>query len=352
MPGLFVLVLSAALGLGAASAAAAPAPPDLFTISGIKIDATAESATAARDVAMAEGRPLAWTRLFRRFTASANWSRQPQLTDNALLRLLRSFEVANERRSTTRYLADVTYRFNPAAVRALFRQSGIAYTETRSRPALVIPVTAGKPGFDPVSPWAMAWSADSLQQGVVPFVLPVPEGEAAALLARPDLAQMDWAAFGPLVQRHNVGQVIVAVASEDAKTVQLIEVTAAGRRPFSFAYAQSSFAADAEAVAERAYETWKTRNAVNFATRATLTADVQFDSLDDWAKIRAQLGAVRAISDVDVVGLALNEAEINLTYFGRAEQLRDALAQEDLELIGATGQYTLQLSRKSAANAP
>jgi hypothetical protein len=48
---------------------------------------------------------------------TANGGKQPQLDDNQLLRLVRSFEVAGERRSTTRYLAEVTYHFNPAAVR-------------------------------------------------------------------------------------------------------------------------------------------------------------------------------------------------------------------------------------------
>ena len=135
---LSVLAFVAGLALGAGAVQAAPAPaPDVFTVTGIKIDQTAESATAARDLAMAQGRPLAWTRLYRRLTAMANWSKQPPLDANALLRLVRSFEVGNERRSSTRYLADVTYHFNAAAVRGLLRQSGISYTETRARPALV-----------------------------------------------------------------------------------------------------------------------------------------------------------------------------------------------------------------------
>ena len=349
---LFILALVAGLACGAGAVQAAPAPgPDVFTVTGIKVDVTAESATAARDRAMAEGRPLAWTRLYRRLAAASNWSKQPQLEENALLRIMRSFEVANERRSSTRYLADVTYHFNPAAVRGLLRQSGIAYTETRARPALVIPIVAGKPGVDLMSPWAMAWKDPALQQGLVPFVLPTAEGQDMELLSRPDLAQADWAMLAALARRYNAAEAIIAIASEDAKTVQMVEISAIARTPASFAYANSSFTADAEAVAEKAYETWKARSAVNFGTRARITADVQFDSLDDWAKIRNQLGAVKAVADLDVTGLALHEAEIQLTYFGRPEQLRDALAQQNLSLGNAGGQFTLQLAGRSAANA-
>jgi len=353
MSRLSILVLLAGLFLGSAAAEAAPAPlPDLFTVTGIKVDASAESATAARDLAMAQARPLGWTALFRRFTASANWGKQPQLDDSALLRLIRSIEVANERRSTTRYLAEVTLHFNANAVRAAFRQSGAAYTETRSRPVLIVPVIEGASGFDPMSPWAMAWNDPSLQQGLVPFVLPSGDADDAALLSRPDLAQIDWTALAPLVRRYNAGGVILAIASDDAKTVQMIEISATARTPASFAYAQSTFAADAEAIAGRAYESWKTRNAVNYGTRGRLTADVQFDSLDDWGKIRAQLGAVRAVAGLDVRGLALHEAEIEVTYFGGPEQLKDALAQQNLDLSNARGQFTLQLAGKPAAGPP
>ena len=300
---------------------------------------------------MAQGRPKAWTKLFRRFTAPALWSRQPQLADTQIERLIRSFEVGNERRSTTRYLADVTFHFNAIAVRALFRQSGIAFTETRSRPLLVIPLVAGS-NFDPGGPWAMAWSDPSLQQGLVPTLLPQGDTADLAVLLRPDLAQLDWAGFAPLVRRYNVASVVLAIAGDDAKSVQVIQVAATGRTASTLAFAQASFSTDADAVADKIAEAWKTRTAVNYGQSSHIAADVTFDTPEEWARIRAGLGSVRAISDFDVVGLALHEAEIDLTYFGRADQLRDALAQQNLDLVNAGGSYTLQSASAPAAAAP
>src|SRR5438067_7640102 len=223
-------VLAAVLTLTAGFAFAAPAPsPDLFTVRGVKVEASAESAISARDMAMAQGRAAAWTRLFRRLTATANWRNQPRLDEAGLERLIRGFEVANERRSTTRYLGDVTFHFNPVAVRALLRQSSIAYTETRSTPVLVIPVVAGKSGFDPGSSWAAAWKDPSLQEGLVPFVLLGAADTNTDALARPDLAQAGWDALSGLARRYNAGAVIVATASEDGKTIQMVESSPTGR---------------------------------------------------------------------------------------------------------------------------
>jgi hypothetical protein len=77
---------------------------------------------------------------------------------------------------------------------------------------------------------------------------------------------------------------------------------------------------------------------------AHLVADIEFVSLNDWAAIRAQLAAVKAISAIDVAGLTLHEAQIGLTYLGQTEQLQYAMAQQNLNLSVSGGQYTLELS--------
>jgi hypothetical protein len=345
------LALVAAVFTYAARAEAAPAPAapaaDLYTVSNIRIDATAESAQAARDLAMAQGRPQAWQRIYRRLTPASQWTRQPRLSDPQLFRLIRSFEVSGERRSTTRYLADVTYHFNPIAVRQLLRQSGVAFTETRSRPALVIPMVADA-RFDPTSEWASAWSDPSYRQGLVPMILPEADAENEEVLSRTDLAQTDWASLAPLARRHNANMVVIAIAGADGRSVRAIEISPAGRTPSSFAFAQPNFSALADAVTEKVAETWKGRSSVDYATRARLVADVQFTSLEEWSRIRTQLGAVRAVSDFEVLGLARNEAEIDLGYFGRVEQLRDAMAQQNLNLSNSPEGFTLQLTGATA----
>ena len=350
---LAVLCLCAPLSAGRAAESAPQAPPvDLFTVSTVRVDATAESATTARDSAMAQGRPAAFAKLFRRFAASNLWGRQPQLSDIQLLRMIRSFEVVGERRSTTRYLADVTYHFNPAAVRASLRQAGIAFTESRSRPVLVLPIVAGSRGVDPMSPWAMIWDEPSLQQNLVPTIVPLADMQDFAALSRSEPAQFDWGALAPLARRYDVAEIAIAIASEDAKSVQLIQLTAQGRTASSFAYAQSTFLADAEAVVDKIADAWKARSSVDYARSNRIIADVLFNSLEDWSKIRAQLAAVRAIENFQVVGLALNEAEVDFTYFGRPEQLRDALAQANINLVNNGGSFTLQLGGVAFANSP
>src|SRR5580658_4128901 len=125
---------------------------DVYTVSGIHVDATAASSGEAYNVAMAQGRPRAWTILFRRLTRQQDWTRQPMLDGGALLRLSRGYTIANERRSTTRYVADVTYIFNPDAVARTLQSAGIAFTQGAPKRILIVPLA---PGFSS-GPWAQA----------------------------------------------------------------------------------------------------------------------------------------------------------------------------------------------------
>jgi hypothetical protein len=105
---------------------------DPFSVS-IRVDATAPSARQAHERAMAQGRPLAWRELFRRITRERDWATEPRLTDSELLGLILNTDAVNERRNTTRYLADVTFHFNPAAVRQVLFEHNIAFADGPAR---------------------------------------------------------------------------------------------------------------------------------------------------------------------------------------------------------------------------
>ena len=136
---MLIAVLLATAGLTSAASGAVAAPGieaiDQFTVSGVKVDAIGESPRAARDLAMVQGRPLAWSTLFRRLTVERDWGTEPRLDESELLGLILTSEAGNIRRSTTRYLADVTFHFNPAAVHQLLQRSNIVFAEAPTKSA-------------------------------------------------------------------------------------------------------------------------------------------------------------------------------------------------------------------------
>ena len=111
MHSFFRFLLPIACAAMALSATPAFAQQELYTVPGIHVDATAASSTEALNAAIMQGRSKAFQILYRRLTRQADWPRQPALDGQGLLRISRGYTIANERRSTTRYVADVTYMF-------------------------------------------------------------------------------------------------------------------------------------------------------------------------------------------------------------------------------------------------
>jgi hypothetical protein len=110
-------VLAAALVL-AASCRPAAAQQSGFVVRNVTAEATAETATAARDRAIASGLRSAWVTLLAR-EAPSDQARLGAISAEEIERLVESYEVGDERVGPTRYAATLTVAFRPEPVRAL-----------------------------------------------------------------------------------------------------------------------------------------------------------------------------------------------------------------------------------------
>ncbi len=143
---------------------------DIFAVSGIHVDASGPSAAVAQLSAMAQGRPKAWTILYKRVTKQQDWSRQPALDDASLQRIIRTFNVKSEKRSTTRYVADVTYTFSPEGVARVLQGGGIALTQAQAKRILLVPFSPNYSGAPRCGPRRFLVRATA--GSAVPFALP------------------------------------------------------------------------------------------------------------------------------------------------------------------------------------
>ena len=210
---------------------AAPRPAlaqenSLFTVSGVHVDASGTSSTEALNAAIAQGRSKAFQIVYRRLTRQADWPRQPTLDGAALLRLGRGFSIANERRSTTRYVADVTYMFNPDAVARLLRAANIAYSQSPARRILLIPMS---PGVAP-GPWANALMSPAFHDSLVPFTVMAAEDDPALAALNFDAAT--WNDVAAVAVKNHVAEVgLVQAVYAGGKITVNIKRLGAGEAP-------------------------------------------------------------------------------------------------------------------------
>ena len=358
---LAIVALAALVVLGVGRSAAAQTASAVFTVAGIPVDATAATALAAREAARLDGQRRAFGVLVDRLTLAADRRRVPRLTDAQLTDLVRDFEVANERSSTVRYLADYTFRFRPDGVRRLLGDAGVPYAETVSKPVTVLPVLrrAGVAVLwnDP-NPWRDAWANLKAPAGLVPLVVPLGDAGDIAAIGADQAVAGDAAALGAIAALHGGGDVLIAQATigdggQLDTTIRrgsggtLAQVSAATYRPNpgeseADLMARAVAAADAEVE-----EAWKRQNLLSGGSQAVLTAAVSLGSLADWLYVRDRLNGVAGLERSELVALSKQAARVELHYAGDPARLQLALAQRDLVLSGGGTDWTLR--RRGAA---
>lgn len=350
-----LLLLSFAIQTGRARAQDA----DPFSAT-VTVDATAETAAKARETARLDGQRRALATLVERLPGASPAAKPPKLDDKTITDLVASFEVANERMSAVRYVAEYTFHFRPAEVRRVLRNAGIAVADDPGKPSDPgkPPPDAGKPPvllpvyqagrvarlWDDPNPWRDAWDRQPATRVVIPLG---DAGDIAAIDA--DQARAgDAAALGALTRRNGGDDVVVAVAAMRGAPDKPSGVDVTVRRyrggqlldsrnaslAANPGESESDLLGRATGAAVAAIETgWKKEPPPGYDQQGTLTAVLSITGLDDWVRARERLTAVPAIRKIALVALSRQEATIEIGYAGNIDQLKASLAGISLDLV-------------------
>ena len=365
------LALSLILACGTARGEA------VFTVAHVPIDAEAASSAEARELAIAAGQRDALEILLRRLTVEG--ASLPAPAEDSIAAMVAGFEIDRELVSTTRYRASLTVDFDPAEVRRLLRESGVAYAETVSKPVLVVAVQRDPGGillWEDGNRWRRAWEERPPHGGLVPILLPLGDIiDLGAVAAKRALAS-DAEALGALGRLYGTSEVAVAVAGLSGSSAVAKpsapaeadtegadgEASAAGRALTlslrriaagdELAVAQTLIGRAGESersllergtdrVVTLLEDAWKAANLIRYDEDHVLQATVPIASLGEWVSIQRRLGALAMVAAVEIDSLSLREGRLTLRYHGSADQLRLALDQSDLALTPLADEWML-----------
>jgi len=292
--------------------------------------------------------------MFRRMTRQQDWDKQPQLDDTQLQRLIRNFKVANERRSTTRYTADISYNFNPAAVAKVLRDASIAFAQGSAHRILLVPMN---PQYARASPWTNAFIAPRFADAIVPFSLPVSDATEAGALAHLNFETATWLDIADVALRVHATEAVLVLLQTEPRMHKLaitVKRLGVGETPMQASVelpyiqtALSTYPAAADQAMSSIAELWKQRAAVDYSQRGNITVDVRVASLSQWAGLQAALATVPNVTSVRVIAMDIGEARMTLGYLGSIDQLHEALSQASLQLTNSSpgtngGEWTLR----------
>ncbi|MDE1174669.1 MAG: DUF2066 domain-containing protein [Parvibaculaceae bacterium] len=322
---------------------------DAYSVSGVHVDETAKSATEARTVAQANGQVLALTKLMQRLTQKQYWPNLPVASAINAENMVRSFQVASEKTSSTRYIADLIVSFRPDAVQGFLAANNIPFTATAAKPAVIVPVLEGPSGqllWDDVNPWRTAWGQIDLSDSVAPLIMPLSDLEDMSTLPTDKALSGDMPSLRALAARYGAGGVLVALAKPDASGSgldvtltryngdgKLDEITQNFSADPSDPTPDALYAAAAKGSFDALADRWKSGAAVSTVAMSSLDANISFTSLAQWQAIRSRLDNLAPVRRVNVEALGVEGAIVGLNYVGTPDELTRSMADQSLDLF-------------------
>lgn len=359
----------AAIGLGLLIflLAAGAARADVFTVPGVEVYAEGGNADEARQAAMDQAYGEAYQALLRRLVVDEDLTGAPPLSRAEIEPLVASFEVQSESIKKTSYTATLTFAFKPEAVRNLFAAQGLRFTEAQSRPVVVLPVLGegdeARLWQDP-NPWRLAWANHQGRNALVPLIVPLGELEDVVAADAPEALAGNERQLGELAARYGASDSLVAqalvqgdpAAGGAGLSVRVRGYGAVASQPFVIEFRQEPGESEAafygravNAVSQKLDGDWKRANAIYYGTQSNLPVTVLIGALQDWLIARQALESSPLVISVQVLSLSQSQAEIVIVHRGTVEQLRLALAQQDLILQSGPSGWELAVGTDGGA---
>ena len=322
----------------------------LFVVEGVKVDVTADDAVSAQEQAFEQAQLQAFKILANRMVAEGDITNMADPDANTIASMIKDYEVSNEKISAVRYVGEYTFHFDPKAMGNYFSISGVQYTDTKSKPLLVLPVfqTNGKTTiWGPENLWLKTWASTQFGATLVPMEVPIGDLDDVADINDDNALRFERKSLDRMLLRYNAREAAIMIAVPDRALSELTEEQpAAGNLRISIyrtdrgsAEYVSDFVLQAQngqsvkALYEQAVlhglqalqKNWKKRTAASAAQSQYFYVRMPVDNLSELVEAQSVLRTLPGLTNISIVSVKPVEARLLLTFRGDETRLREAL---------------------------
>ncbi|MFV1851417.1 MAG: DUF2066 domain-containing protein [Thalassospira sp.] len=322
---------------------------DIFTVTGVRVDESAETAAAARDRALEIGQRLAFEEVVARLTLPEDRAGLQTPDTSEITNMVRDFGVSNEKTSSVRYIADMTVRFKDDELRRYLRFRDVSFAELQSKPVMIVPVyrTSGYVSlWDDPNPWREVWSRNIATSGLVPIKAPIGDLTDISTVSAEQAENGAMDKLAQLARRYGADVAVVASADVTGPVGgESVNVTVTrydpNGAPQIFGVQENTLPNEtlnetlvraAKSVQDQLADGWKRANLINYSTGGSLMVFIPITGLQDWAKIEDKLIGLPVVRNSRVVAMSRREVQLSLDFVGSTDQLQTALNQQNLNL--------------------
>jgi len=322
----------------------------LFVVEGVKIDVTADDAVSAQEQAFQQAQLQAFDILANRMVAERDVPNMVRPDASVIASMIKDYEVSKEQISAVRYVGEFTFHFDPKSLGNYFSISGVQYTDTKSKPLLVLPVFQkdGKTTiWGPENLWMRGWASTQFGAALVPVEVPIGDLDDVADINDDNALRFERKSLDRMLMRYNAREAAIMIAVPDRILAGLeMEQAASGSLRISIYRTDRG---SAEYVSEfvlrpqngqsvmqfydlavvRGFhalqKNWKKRTAASAAQSRFYYVRMPVDGLNELVDVQDILRTLPGLSKVSVVSVKPVEARLLLTFRGDENRLREAL---------------------------
>lgn len=351
-----------------------------YTVRGIEVSATAEDATNARMNAMSQAEGDAFKVLLGQLLPpEAAAAQAAQVQPYQISRMVRGYEVKNEQVGATSYAATLDVAFDPGQVQAFLNRAATPAVVSGAPAAPGIP--AATPPAQAVPPaqasvpqtrgnilvlpvlrtdeesGALLWETDNIWRGAWnradrsnASTIRLPIGDQSDMMMVDAKLAMDapYENLGPIAERYQAGQVIVAVAyptiasGVNALGVTLRRMGGTGQAGVETLTYERQENEEQEALMQRAAQDIIRRirqesqpviaaagpQTLNMQGKITVLS--RLGRINDWVVLRKRLTALPQVERVELSAISGQQADMVVHFRGSPDQLETAMRGQGL----------------------
>jgi len=293
----YTFLFAATLWLWASFAQAA----DPFTVTGLPVDASANSAIEAQTLAIQDGQLRAANIVLKRLTLEGERMVKPlpDMTPETVGRMIRALEINNEKRSSNRYLGDISVAFNPREVQSYLRGLDLTLMSSQARPRLIIPVGSAE--------FAQAFGSDRYSHALTPLT---PSGLAESFVPNTEQQKALAAEYG--TQQLLIVEELPGYGGTAANVTDVALDTGLSRA-FSVTGAASSADLGDKIVAQLEND-WKAASATTAQADITSVVSVLYDTHSEWLTLQKAINTAAQIKGARLDALSRDGALMTRRY--------------------------------------
>jgi chemotaxis protein histidine kinase CheA len=388
-----------------ASLAALPAAAETgYTIRGVEVNASASDATIARVQAMEEGERAAFAQLLAQLIAEEEAAAKAAATPaHVISRMVRGYEVHDEKVGATSYAATFDVNFDAAQVNAFIRAPQAQPTVAGQPPVAAQPTAPAAPAAPRPAPvaartqtaqnvlvlpvwvenadnpllwesnneWRAAWN--NAERTDTQFIrLPIGDQSDRMVVDAPQALQGRFETFSPIAERYQSSTVVLAAAMPtvssgvNALSVNLRRIERGGQiSDTPLTYEQQSAESREEMMQRAAQDVIRrimqeaqqrslqqnqaaaspaaapTNRPEAYAPRSRLTVLSRLERLNDWVNLRRRLMNLQAVEQVDLSAISNRQVDLVVHFRGSPVELEQQMQAAGMQVNKAPSYWII-----------